>query len=217
MNTVLLIDKSKGITSFDVIRILRKKLGVRKMGHAGTLDPLATGLLIVGVGEATKELSKYMGLPKEYEVTIEFGKVSNTYDANGKFHIPHSTPVRRSFSEGGFHIPRDQFQEALKNFIGTIEQTPPPFSAVKIGGKRAYELARKGISVTLAPRNVQIFNIEILAWNWPLVKLRVTCGKGTYMRSLAHDLGQVLGCGGYVKELRRTAIGEFRVEEAEKI
>lgn len=208
MNNILLIDKPSGITSFDVIRILRKKLGIRKMGHAGTLDPLATGLLIIGLGEGTKDLSKYIGLPKEYEVTIEFGKVSNTYDALGK------VEGKRFRGEA---MMRGKFEKTLSKFIGTTSQIPPKFSALKVKGKRAYELARKGISFQLAPRNVEIFSIEILAWEWPVVKLHVKCGKGTYIRSFAHDLGQALGCGGYVKELRREAIGEFRVEQAKKI
>lgn len=203
---ILLIDKPKGITSFDVIRRLRKKLGIKKMGHAGTLDPLATGLLIIAVRKATKEIFKYMDLPKEYEVLIEFGKTSTTYDADGEI----SQGVLRDVS-------RAEFEDVLKNFIGEISQIPPIFSAKKIKGVRAYDLARQGKEVKLEPRKVRIDKIEIIAWDWPFVSLRVNCGKGTYIRSLAHDIGQKLGCGGYVKELRRTAIGEFRVENAERI
>lgn len=206
MDQILLIDKPKGITSFDVIRHLRKKLGVRKMGHAGTLDPLATGLLIIATGSATKEISRYMDLPKEYEVLIEFGKVSTTYDADGEI----SQGVLRDVS-------RTEFEDNLKNFIGEILQTPPIFSAKKIAGVRAYDLARQGKEVKLEPRKIKIDRIEILKWDWPFVSLRINCGKGTYIRSLAHDIGKKLGCGGYVKELRRTAIGEFKVENAERI
>ena len=206
MNQILLIDKPSGITSFDVIRRLRNKLGVRKMGHAGTLDPLATGLLIIAVGFATKEISKYMNLPKEYEVLMEFGKTSTTYDADGEI----SQGVLRD-------VGRDEFEKVLENFIGEISQMPPIFSAKKIKGVRAYDLARQGKEVKLEPRMVKIDKIKILEWDWPFVKLRVNCGKGTYIRSLAHDIGEKLGCGGYVKELRRTAIGEFRVENAERI
>ncbi len=205
---ILLIDKPSGITSFDVIRKLRVKLGIRKMGHAGTLDPLATGLLIIGLEKATKELAHYMGLPKEYEVLIEFGKVSTTYDADGEVR------VLRDFGETVREVGRTEFEKNLKNFIGEIQQTPPAFSAIRLKGKRAYDLARRGEEVKLEPRKIQIFDIEIVEWNWPLVRLRVKCGKGTYIRSLAHDLGMALGCGGYVKELRRTAIGDFRVENA---
>lgn len=206
MNQILLIDKPKGITSFDVIRRLRNKLGIKKMGHAGTLDPLATGLLIIAIGFATKEISKYMNLPKEYEVLMEFGKTSTTYDADGEI------------SQGILcDVSRDEFEKVLENFIGEISQMPPIFSAKKIKGVRAYDLARQGKEVKLEPRIVKIDRIEILEWNWPLVRLRVNCGKGTYIRSLANDIGEKLDCGGYVKELRRTAIGEFRVENAEQI
>lgn len=208
MKSILFIDKPSGITSFDVIRRLRTKLGIRKMGHAGTLDPLATGLLIIGLNEATKELARYMGLPKEYEVLIEFGKVSNTYDADGSI-------VNAGNAAGKNR--REDFEEILKNFIGEIDQMPPPFSAKRVNGQRAYDLARRGEKVELKPAKVFIKNIEILDWSWPLVRLRIECGKGTYIRSLAHDIGQKLGCGGYVKELRRTAIGEYRVENAERL
>lgn len=206
MNQILLIDKPKGITSFDVIRRLRNKLGIKKMGHAGTLDPLATGLLIIATGSATKEISQYMDLPKEYEVLVEFGKTSTTYDADGEI------------SQGVLHnVSRSEFENILKNFIGEIAQMPPIFSAKKIKGVRAYDLARQGKEVKLEPRKVKIDRIEVLNWAWPFVSLRVNCGKGTYIRSLAHDIGERLSCGGYVKELRRTAIGEFKVENAEQI
>lgn len=205
-NDILLIDKPSGMTSFDVIRHLRRTLGIKKMGHAGTLDPLATGLLIIAVGKATKRISEFMGQPKEYEVLIEFGKTSNTYDADG------------IITEGALrNVSREEFENALVPFIGDIQQMPPAFSALKIKGQRAYDLARKGEKVELQPRLVHIESIEILEWRWPLVGLRVKCGKGTYIRSIAHDLGTVLGTGGYVKELRRTAIGEFRVEDGQKL
>ena len=151
MNQILLIDKPSGITSFDVIRRLRNKLGVRKMGHAGTLDPLATGLLIIAVGFATKEISKYMNLPKEYEVLMEFGKTSTTYDADGEI----SQGVLRD-------VGRDEFEKVLENFIGEISQMPPIFSAKKIKGVRAYDLARQGKEVKLEPRMVKIDKIKIL-------------------------------------------------------
>ncbi|MBI2638956.1 tRNA pseudouridine(55) synthase TruB [Candidatus Peregrinibacteria bacterium] len=208
MNSILLIDKPSGITSFDVIRRLRQKLGIRKMGHAGTLDPLATGLLIIGLEKATKELAAYMGLPKEYEVLVEFGKVSTTYDAQGEL---------RMMNDELQDVSREDFEKILKNFIGEIDQTPPQFSAIRVKGKRAYDLARRGEKVELASRKVRIDSIEILDWNWPFVSLRVKCGKGTYIRSLAHDIGQKIECGGYVKELRRTAIGDFRVENAQQL
>ncbi|MBI2453579.1 tRNA pseudouridine(55) synthase TruB [Candidatus Peregrinibacteria bacterium] len=208
MDEILFIDKPSGITSFDVIRRLRKRLNIKKIGHAGTLDPLATGLLIIGVGNGTKQLEKFMKLPKEYEVLVEFCKVSNTYDADGVIE-PGPEPLRE--------ISRDVFNAELKIFIGEIEQIPPAFSAKKIQGQRAYEPARRGEKVEMKPNKISIFAIEVMEWNWPFVRLRVRCSKGTYIRSLAHDLGFALGCGGYVKELRRTAIGECRVETAERM
>lgn len=214
MNNILFIDKPSGITSFDVIRKLRQKLGIRKMGHAGTLDPLATGLLIIGLEKATKELAIYMGLPKEYEVLIEFGKISTTYDAQGELIDVIATPMQ---GRGKQSLNREEFEKMLTHFVGEIDQTPPPFSAKRINGQRAYDLARKGENVQLKPVKVRIDSIEILDWNWPQVALRVKCGKGTYIRSIAHDLGQKIGCGAYVKELRRTAIGDFRVENATKL
>lgn len=218
MDSILFIDKPSGITSFDVIRELRKRLrqaepdkSPPKMGHAGTLDPLASGLLIIGLEKATKELSRFMNLPKEYEVLIEFGKISTTYDADGI--------VIASLADGGAKqsISQAEFNNILKTFIGEIWQTPPPFSAKRIKGERAYDLARRGVKVQLKPVKVSIQSIEIIEWNWPFVRLRVKCGKGTYIRSLAHDLGQALGCGGYVKELRRTAIGEYNVSNSTKL
>lgn len=214
MNSIIFIDKPSGITSFDVIRKLRQKLGIRKMGHAGTLDPLATGLLIIGLEKATKELATYMGLPKEYEVLIEFGKISTTYDAQGELTDVIATPTQ---DRGKQSLAREDFEKILTHFVGEIDQIPPPFSAIRVKGKRAYDLARRGEKVELASRKIRIYSIEILDWNWPLVRLRVKCGKGTYIRSLAHDLGQKIGCGAYVKELRRTAIGGFRVENATKL
>lgn len=206
MNDILLIDKPSGITSFDVIRKLRRQLGIKKMGHAGTLDPLATGLLIIATGKATKEINSYMNLDKEYEGLVEFGKTSNTYDADG---ILTERPLK--------NISREEFEKILTQFTGEIKQMPPIFSAKKINGQRAYDLARKGLEVKLEARLVKINRIEIIEWNWPLVRLRISCGKGTYIRSLAHDIGETIGCGGYIKELRRTAIGEFKVENANKI
>ncbi len=207
---ILFIDKPKGITSFGVIRELRKKLNIKKMGHAGTLDPLATGLLIIACGKATKRISEFMGLPKEYVVDIEFGKTSNTYDADGSV-TPHAGSHLPEF----LAMPRSHFESFLPQFIGDILQTPPIFSALKVKGRRAYDLARTGQAVHLEPRKVHVSSIEILDFSWPIVRLRIACSKGTYIRSIAHDLGQVLGCGGYVKELRRTKIGGYRVEDAQ--
>lgn len=198
-----LVDKPAGITSFDVIRELRRELGVRKMGHAGTLDPIATGALIVAVGEQTKELTKLFGLEKEYEVEIEFGKTSDTQDADGKVEevkFSREPPTR------------EEVERELQNFLGKISQMPPQFSAKKIKGTPAYKLARKGKIVELKAITKEIKKIEILGYEWPILKIRVVCESGTYMRTLAHDLGQKLGVGALMKGLRRTRIGDFRLD-----
>lgn len=202
---IILVDKPAGWSSFDVIRYLRRRLGIRKMGHAGTLDPLATGLLIIAYEKATKRIESFMGATKTYEVVVRFGATSTSYDAHGEVTVGSEEPIEPS---------RGDFEAALGHFIGDIEQVPPIFSAKHVGGRRAYELARQGVEVVLAPRTVHIEKISVLEWRWPEVRLEVECGKGTYIRSLAHDLGQKLACGGYVKELRRTRIGNFSVRDA---
>jgi tRNA pseudouridine55 synthase len=179
------------------------------MGHAGTLDPLATGLLIIGLDKATKELARFMGHEKEYEVLIEFGKISTSYDADGSITDVITGAAKQSS--------QSDLEKILPNFIGTISQMPPAFSAKRINGVHAYDLAREGKTPDLKPATIEIKSIEVLEFNWPFARLRVTCGKGTYIRSLAHDIGQKLGCGGYVKELRRTRIGDMKVENAQKI
>lgn len=204
---ILLINKPPGITSFDVIRRLRRKMGIRKMGHCGTLDPQASGLMIIATEKDTKKLSDFLKLGKEYEAEIEFGKTSNTYDSDGEI-VEYRNAQNLNLA---------QIKKALKEFEGEIMQTPPAFSAKKIKGVPAYKLARKGKVFSLAPKKVVIRKIEILDFSWPVLKIRINCSSGTYVRSLAHDLGQVLGCGAYLKGLRRTKIGEFGVEEGEKI
>lgn len=198
---ILFIDKPKGVTSYDVIRRLKPKFPRMKIGHAGTLDPLASGLLIVAIGGATKQLTQFLKLPKRYIVEATFGKISATYDAEGPFTEVFHEPVSR---------------EAIKkilweNFIGDIFQTPPAYSAAKIKGQRAYDLARQGKEVVLEPRKVRIESCEIFSYEWPRLVLDVRCSSGTYIRSLVHDLGQKLGCGAYVSNLRRTEIGEYHL------
>lgn len=201
----LLIDKESGVTSFDVVREIRKACGVKRVGHAGTLDPLATGLLLVAVGEATKLLEFLVGCDKAYEVVARFGAVSDTYDADGRIAKGDSLP---QFS-------REDLEVAVqKHFSGSIMQIPPKFSALKVGGRKAYELARAGEEVELVARNVRIDEFAILDFDWPVVKFSVKCSTGTYIRSLVHDLGQVLGCGAYVVELRRTKVGSFDLGDA---
>ena len=204
----ILIDKLAGITSHDVVLKLRKITKIKKIGHAGTLDPMATGLLILGIGrKATKKLSFFQKLDKEYLVKIKLGAVSDTFDAEGKI---KEIEVKE--------IPSlEKIKKVLKEFEGEIEQIPPLFSAKKIKGKKAYELARKGIKVNLLPQKVKIYQIEILNYKFPYLEIKVNCSSGTYIRSLANDIGKRLGCGGYVEKLRRTKIGDFSVENAIKL
>ncbi|MBS1616148.1 MAG: tRNA pseudouridine(55) synthase TruB [Bacteroidetes bacterium] len=201
--TVLLVDKPLRWTSFDVINKLRRPLKA-KMGHAGTLDPLATGLLIVCTGNFTKRISEYQRMPKEYTGIIELGAVTPTYDLE-------SEPQDFKSPEG---ITENMLQEATRQFTGEILQAPPIHSAIKKDGKRAYELARAGKEIKLDLRPVTIAAFELTKISLPELHFRVACSTGTYIRSLAHDFGQALGCGGYLKALRRTQIGGFRVEEA---
>ncbi|EKD76229.1 MAG: tRNA pseudouridine synthase B [uncultured bacterium] len=202
-----LIDKPAQLTSHDVVARVRKLTGVKRVGHAGTLDPLATGLLIVLVGrEETKQQYKFLILPKIYEVAITFGATSSTDDAEGEL-TRVADPSK---------ITRADISSAGKKFIGTIQQRPPVFSAVHYHGKRAYRLARQNaITITDLPeRSVTISQIEILDWTKPVVRLRVACSHGTYIRSLARDIGAALQVGGYVSVLRRIQIGSYNVAEA---
>ena len=201
----ILIKKPKGITSHDVVNILRKITNVKKVGHAGTLDPLASGLLILGVGrEATKKLSLFQKADKEYVATLKLGAVSDTLDKEG--HV-EQIEVKK--------IPkRKDVKAAIKKFIGKIQQIPPVFSAKKIRGEKFYELARKGIKVQPKPQEVTIYQILILQYDFPFLKIKVKCSSGTYLRSLAFDIGKALGCGAYLEDLVRTKIGRFSVKNA---
>ena len=202
---MLLIDKPLEWTSFDVVRKLRGLVRTRKIGHAGTLDPLATGLLILCTGKFTKRINEYMAKEKEYTGTITLGASTPTYDLE-------SEP--RDFREVSA-VTRAVMEELIEQrFMGGIEQVPPAHSAIKIGGRRVYELARKGKEVKLEPRRIRIQEFGITGFHLPEVDFRVVCSTGTYIRSLAHDLGAALGCGGYLSALRRTRIGEYRVEQA---
>jgi tRNA pseudouridine55 synthase len=205
----LLFDKPLGWTSFDVVSKVRRITGVKKVGHAGTLDPLATGLLIVCTGPHTKRIESLQGQEKEYEALLKLGAVTASYDAEQ----PEESPCDAA------HIGPADIEALLPRFRGEIEQLPPRFSALKVGGKRAYEAARAGQEVELQPRNVQIYALELLPRELPPAHfaLRVQCSKGTYIRSLAHDLGQALGVGAYLRGLIRTRIGDFRLEDAWQI
>lgn len=201
---VLLIDKPLEWTSYDVIRKLRKIINIKKIGHAGTLDPLATGLLIVCTGKFTKKINEYMAQEKEYTGTITLGAVTPTYDRE-------SEPENFKSLHG---ITDEIITEKTKQFTGEIFQTPPIHSAIKQNGKPVYLMARKGIDVVLEPRKITIREFEITNIELPVVSFKVVCTTGTYIRSLANDFGLALGCGGYLSKLRRTRIGNFKVENA---
>jgi len=217
MDGFVLIDKAKGVSSFFVVRVLRRIFGVRRVGHGGTLDPLATGLLVVGVGKATKSLNQFLGCDKEYKVTGHFGFVSETYDEEGP--VSESLPAgEKKKLEALFEDDCQKIKDVIKEkFIGEILQMPPKFSALKVGGQRAYDLARKGLEVKLEPRKIFVQEFKIMKIEYPKISFRIKCGSGTYIRSLIHDLGQVLGVGAYVERLRRTKIGDLDVENAMKI
>ncbi len=205
----LLIDKPSGMTSHDAVAIVRRTLSERSIGHLGTLDPAATGLLVLAVGKkALKVVQLFMDLTKEYEAAVRFGKVSTTYDGEGvieHFDIPMGwvAPEQASIQ-----------REIADRFTGKIAQIPPAFSAISVGGVRAYQKARQGLTVELAARMVEIKECKILKYDYPNLLLRIHCGSGTYIRSLAHDLGRVLGCGAYLSGLRRTKVGEWNVANA---
>ena len=201
---VLVIDKPTGMTSHDVVQIVRRGTGIRRAGHTGTLDPRASGVLVVLIGPAVR-LSEYVSAAdKRYQAIIRLGSATDTYDAEGKF-VRDETPI---------DISEEEFEKILKTFEGEIEQVPPPYSAVKVKGRRAYDMARKGEEVKLQPRKIQVHHLEVLEWAPPEVVVDVHCSSGTYVRSLANDLGEVLGCGAYLVGLRRTKSGRFSLRDA---
>ncbi|HRO47194.1 tRNA pseudouridine(55) synthase TruB [Agriterribacter sp.] len=201
---VLLINKPLGWTSFDVVRKIRSAVKIKKVGHAGTLDPLATGLLIVCTGKFTKKINEYMAREKEYTGSFTLGATTPTYDLE-------SGP--ENFKDY-HHITENQLHELTEQFTGQIQQVPPAHSAIKQGGRPVYELARKGIAVKLEPRTLFIQAFTITGIELPKVYFKVVCSTGTYIRSLANDYGHALGCGAYLSSLCRTRIGEFTLEDA---
>lgn len=201
---ILLIDKPTGMTSHDVVDRVRRKLKMKRIGHAGTLDPMATGLLIILVGKATKVSQYLMSLDKEYEGTIKFGESTNTQDADGEVTLTRDVP----------ELDDDKLLAAMDEFIGDQYQIPPMFSAKKIDGVPLYKLARKGKEIEREPRFIHVESFELLEYEAPHMEFRVMCSKGTYVRTLAHDLGEKLGCGGHLTELRRTMIDKFDVDES---
>lgn len=208
MEQIIFVDKPAGMSSFGAVarvrRILSEQVGHKvKVGHTGTLDPFATGLLILLAGKATKKAPELTKLDKVYEATIRLGATSSTGDPEGEIAITDEKPS----------IPRAQVEETLKQFIGDIEQRPPAFSAIKINGQRAYKLARAGKEVEIPTRKVHIYSIEIIGYASPFLKIRTQVSSGTYIRTLAEDIGKALGCGAYTTELRRTKIADYDIAE----
>ena len=204
MQGMLIFDKPLGWSSMQAVSRVRRAAGGTKTGHAGTLDPLATGVLLCCLGKATKQIDRFMGMTKVYETGVDLTGFTTTDDREGELtRVEVVTPPTR-----------EQIEAALTKFIGNVEQRPPNFSAIHVDGQRAYKLARAGKPVEIKSRVIRIDVIEVMAYEWPIVKLRVTCGKGTYIRSLARDLGVALGTGGHLSELRRTAIGPYVIEKA---
>ena len=235
----LLINKPEGWTSFDVVNFIRKKIKQSddyklkpktyklKVGHAGTLDPFATGLLIVAVGrEATKKIDEFKNLPKTYIATIKLGFVSDTFDKTGiisnyqlsisnKFSILQF--LKKIFKIKSVNPDYLYISKILQKFLGKQKQLPPMFSAKKVNGKKLYELARKGITIKRKKSKIKIYNVKLLEYNYPLLKIEVTCSAGTYIRTLANDIGEKLGIGAYCEELVRTRIGDYNLDNAQDI
>jgi tRNA pseudouridine55 synthase len=201
---LLNLNKPIGVTSRDVVNRVSRPLRKVKVGHAGTLDPLASGVLVVCIGAATRLIEYVQRMPKTYRATIRLGATSDTLDADGR--VVETIDPR---------VPtQSDVESALMTQLGTIEQMPPQFSALKVAGKRAYDLAREGETVALVARPVEVYRIELLRYAWPLLEVEIDCGSGTYIRSIARDVGEILGCGGLIDVLMRTRIGPFRLDDA---
>ncbi len=201
---VILVDKPYGWTSFAVVKKLKWLGKYRKIGHAGTLDPLATGLLICCTGKMTKQIETFQAQVKEYTGTLVLGKSTPSFDLETEFDATFSVD----------HIHSADIQQVVKQLTGVIQQVPPVFSAIKVDGKRAYKSARQGQDIVIEPRPVTIYEFEVDETNFPEIGFRIVCSKGTYIRSLVRDFGVLLGSGAYMSSLRRTRIGDFRVEDA---
>ncbi len=207
LHGVIVIDKPRGPTSMSMVNLVRRKCHKSKTGHAGTLDPLATGVLVLGVGKTTKKLGRMMDTDKRYTTVIDLSAVTDGHDAES----PRQEVEVQT-------IPTyEEVEEAVATFSGAIMQRPPVFSAVKVNGHRAYAVARKGKEVQIKPRPVLVHEINVLSYEWPLVTLNIACAKGFYVRSLARDLGENLGVGGYCMDIRRTEVGPFTLEIAKKL
>lgn len=201
---VLVVDKPIGLTSHDVVQIIRRGTGIRRAGHTGTLDPRASGVLVILLGPAVR-LSEYVSASdKRYQATIRLGSSTDTFDAEGR--ITNSSPIE--------DVTEEKFSEILQTFVGEMEQVPPPYSAVKVKGRKAYEMAREGEEVELEPRTINVYSLDILEWDPPEAVVDVYCSSGTYVRSLANDLGKALGTGAHLVGLRRTKSGRFTLRDA---
>jgi tRNA pseudouridine55 synthase len=205
LSGVIVLDKPAGITSARAVDIVKRALPRgTKIGHAGTLDPFATGVLVLLLGRATRLCETMMDQPKSYEATVKLGATTQTDDPES-----HEQPT-----PGVQPLERETLESALSGFRGVIQQRPPAYSAIKVGGQRAYDLARKGKEAALEPRPVTIYRLDLHDYSWPLLRLAIDCGRGTYIRSLARDLGEALGVGGYLTQLRRTRVGPYTIESA---
>lgn len=206
---ILIVNKPKGMTSHDVVDAVRRITGQQRVGHAGTLDPLATGVLVIGVGrDATKVLGTITkDTKKTYRATVQFGSTSDTYDAEGT--ISENEEVRP--------VKKSDVQQALRQFTGTFQQTPPAYSAIKVGGKKSYDRARAGETFQLESRTVTVHSVDLQKFQWPTAMFDVTCSSGTYIRSIAHDLGEKLGVGAYLAGLERTAVGSYTIRQSQTL
>lgn len=204
---IVVVNKPTGITSFDVVRKVRYKFRIKRVGHAGTLDPLATGVLVMLLGKSTKLFDKFVGMDKAYRATLILGTSTDSADVQGK--------VLKQLPFG--QVKREQVEEAFKKFVGEFDQVPPMVSAVKFRGKKLYELARKGITVERKSRRIRIDCLQIERFDPPEVQFHMECSKGTYVRQLAEDVGNLLGCGACISKIERTKVGAFKIEDAVKV
>ncbi len=204
MNAVLIVDKPIGWTSFDVVKFIRKKFSVKKVGHAGTLDPMATGVLVVLLGSSTKLSGEFLNHNKQYSTSLTLGITTDTADSQGKVLKKYKVPK----------IGRAEVKKILKEFMGEVSQVPPMVSALKHNGERLYKLARRGIRVERKPRKITIHTIELTKLKLPEVSFEVSCSKGTYVRTLCEDIGKRMGCGGHMSYLKRLSSGSFHLDNA---
>ncbi len=207
MDGILVIDKPQGLTSHDCVKRIRRLFNIKKVGHAGTLDPLATGILVMLLGKATRLFNDFSGFDKEYEATLMLGIATDTGDIEGKI-------IKTQAYE---HIKQDNLKEVFKKFVGELEQVPPMVSALKHKGMKLYQLARQGIEVERKPRKILIHSLHLIEYDAPEAVFRVKCSKGTYIRKLGEDIGNMLGCSGCISRLRRTNLGPFNIDEAVKL